>query len=125
MKRVLIATDIHYCHFDYGGMHRDEKVKFLVKQIKEEYEREPFECILMLGDFSLDHWKWQVQGSWLKEGRSYTAEFIEGYCKELPAPCYMIAGNHEQYGEEKWRELTGGAREHARAILIFSLRGIL
>lgn len=112
MKRVLIATDIHYCHFDYGGMHRDEKVKFLVKQIKEEYEREPFECILMLGDFSLDHWKWQVQGSWLKEGRSYTAEFIEGYCKELPAPCYMIAGNHEQYGEEKWRELTGGAREH-------------
>lgn len=112
MKRVLIATDIHYCHFVHGGIPRDVRMKRLIDQINEEYEREPFECILMLGDYSLDHWAWQIKGSWLMEGKSNATEFVNKYCQDLPAPCYMLAGNHEQYGEEKWREITGGAREH-------------
>ena len=110
MKRILIVSDVHFCQFEYGGIPRDEKAQRLVAQIKEEYEKEPFELILFLGDYSLDHWAWQTKGTWLTHKKSYTKEFIDRFCAELPAPYYMLAGNHEQYGEKLWRELTGFGR---------------
>ena len=48
-----------------------------------------------MGDYSLDHWAWNVKGSWLTEGKSYTKQFLETYLKELPAPHFMLPGNHE------------------------------
>ena len=68
------------------------------------------DAILFLGDYSLDHWAWNVKGSWLTEGKSYTKQFVETYLKELPAPHFMLAGNHEQYGEELWKSITGFSR---------------
>lgn len=106
-KRVLIVTDVHYCHENYGGMDPGKKMEMLVEQINNEYAKDPFEFILFLGDYSLDHWAWNVKGSWLVSGKSYTAEMKERYFGGLPAPYYMLAGNHEQYGNEKWREITG------------------
>ena len=38
---------------------------------------------------------------------------MEKYVRRLPAPWMMIAGNHEQYGEEKWHEITGCSRQGA------------
>ncbi|MBQ8849597.1 MAG: metallophosphoesterase [Clostridia bacterium] len=111
-KRILIVTDTHYCHFDWYGVSADERMERLIRDINAEYERDPFEMILFLGDYSLDHWKWQIQGSWLKEGKSYTDLFVKNYLDgALPTPYYMIAGNHEQYGHEKWKEITGCERQ--------------
>ncbi len=115
--RILIVTDIHYCHeIDYnqelyGNITKEEKAERTIAQIQKEYKREPYECILMLGDYSLDHWKWGTKGSYLTMGRSFTKEFFDTYLKELPAPYYIIAGNHEQFGEENWRKITGRSRE--------------
>ena len=107
-KRILIVSDTHNCHLDWYGVPTDERMKRMVRDINAEYRKDPFEMILFLGDYSLDHWKWNIKGSWLAQGRSYTAEFIEKYLRDLPpVPYYMIAGNHEQYGNEKWREITG------------------
>jgi predicted phosphodiesterase len=111
MKRVLLVTDVHYCGPEYGGISRDEKAERLIAQINEEYKKDPFECILFLGDYSLDHWEWQIKGSWLVENRSFTKELQDKYFSKLPTPYYMIAGNHEQYGEENWKALTGFSRE--------------
>lgn len=109
-KRVLIITDFHFCQLEYYKVSRDEKLKRLIKQINEEYKKEPFEFILFLGDYSLDFWQWVTKGTYLTEGKSYTKEFIEKLRPYLPTPYYMIAGNHEQYGEEKWKEITGFSR---------------
>ncbi len=111
MKRVLIVTDVHYCpQQEYGGITRDEKLEILLKQINDEYLKEPFEFILFLGDYSLDHWQWLTKGTWLTSGKSYTAEFVKKLCALLPTPYYMLPGNHEQYGKEKWKEITGFSR---------------
>lgn len=111
MKRILIVTDVHYCQLEYGGISREEKAELLISHIRAEYEREPFEFILFLGDYSLDHWAWNSKGTWVVRQKSYTRELIERYFDKLPTPYYMLPGNHEQYGEELWREITGMSRE--------------
>lgn len=111
MKRVLIVTDVHYCQIEYGEISREEKAELLISQINAEYERDPFEFIIFLGDYSLDHWAWRSKGTWVVRGKSYTKELMERYFDRLPTPYYMLAGNHEQYGEELWRSITGKSRE--------------
>lgn len=88
----------------------------LCADLKAEYEKEPYEALLLLGDYSLDHWAWNTKGTYLTKGISNTRLFVEKYLHRL-APegveVRMIAGNHEQYGEEKWHELTGyNRRDH-------------
>ena len=109
-KRLLLLSDIHYCQEEYGGIARDEKIERLLAQINAEHQKEPFERILFLGDYSLDHWMWGTKGSWLAEGTSYTQIFAERYCGRLPAPYYLLPGNHEQFGEEAWERITGCKR---------------
>lgn len=85
----------------------------LSAHIKEEYEKEPFGALIFLGDYSLDHWKWNVKGSYLAQGISYTKKFVDKCMpefKKLGVPICMTAGNHEQYGEALWNEFTGCTR---------------
>ncbi|MBP3323519.1 MAG: hypothetical protein J6M16_04935 [Clostridia bacterium] len=55
-KRVLVASDIHLCHVDWYGMENSKRVKRFIEDVKKEYEKDPFEMLLLLGDYSLDHW---------------------------------------------------------------------
>lgn len=107
-------SDTHLCHIDWYGVPTNERMERLIRHIKEEYEKDPFEAILFLGDYSLDHWKWDIGGCYISQGRSETKEFMEGYVSELfdlGIPMAMIAGNHEQYGYKKWNEITGYDRK--------------
>lgn len=110
-KRIIIASDIHYCQRDWYGVDKDARMEHFLSALQAEYDRDPYDMILLLGDYSLDHWQWQEKGTYLTIGRSYTKEFVEKYCSRFPVPYYMIAGNHEQYGEEKWKEITGCSRQ--------------
>lgn len=105
--RILLLSDLHYCQEEYGGISRDEKARRIREQIFCEHQKEPFSLILFLGDYSLDHWAWSTKGTWLTEKKSYAREFAQRYCQELPAPYYMLPGNHEQYGNKEWQELVG------------------
>ena len=110
-KRYLIASDIHWCHLEWYGVSNDERMARFVQHVREEYEKDPFEALLLLGDYSLDHWKWNIKGCWLGEGRSNTFLFCQRVLKslqELGVPMAVIAGNHEQYGKRLWQALTGG-----------------
>ena len=114
--RFLIASDIHLCHLDWYGVPTEERMARFVRHVEEEHAKEPFEAILLLGDYSLDHWKWNIKGCWLTEGKSNTRTFAQGYVAQLEklgVPIAMIAGNHEQYGEALWTELTGYRRRDA------------
>lgn len=109
-QRVLLLSDLHYCQEEYGGISRDEKARRIIELINEEHRKEPLAMILFLGDYSLDHWAWNTKGTWLTEHKSYTKLFFDRYCQELPAPFYMLPGNHEQYDEEQWQQITGFRR---------------
>lgn len=110
-KRILLASDLHHCHLTWYGLSSEERMERLIRDLNEEYRRDPYEVILFLGDYSLDFWEWDTKGCYLNEGRSYTREFVERYCPRLPSPYLMIPGNHEQYGEETWRRITGCSRK--------------
>ena len=109
-KRILLISDVHYCHCGWYGVSSDERMESLLAHLREEYERDPYEMILFLGDYALDFWEWEIKGCYINEGRSYVREFVNKYCGRLPSPYMMIAGNHEQYGYEKWKEITGFSR---------------
>lgn len=110
--RILLITDIHNCHIDWQDTRCEDRMNFLCECLKGEYEKHPYDCILALGDYSLDHWKWQEGGSFLwNPPVCRTKEFMEKYASQFPAKAYFIAGNHEQYGDKTWQELTGNPRE--------------
>ena len=115
-KRILIASDIHWCHLEWYGVSNEERMERFVRHVEEEYEKDPFEALLLLGDYSLDHWAWNIKGCWLTEGRSNTKLFSDhvlGKLKKLGVPMAAIGGNHEQYGNVLWHELTGFYRTDA------------
>ena len=111
--RVLLASDLHLCYQDAYGVPTAERMQKFVDDVKSEYGKAPFSALLLLGDYSLDHWNWGIKGDWLERGVSNTKRFADQYLsqiKSLPVEVRMIAGNHEQYGEENWERLTGGYR---------------
>ncbi len=66
MKRtkIILASDIHLCHCNWLGVAPEVRVQKFIDDLKAEYQKEPFEALLLLGDYSLDHWKWQIKGSY-------------------------------------------------------------
>lgn len=99
---------------DWLGVETEDRLQGYVDALKAEYAKEPFEALLLLGDYSLDHWGYQVKGSYIEKGISNTKRFVDEYLsqlKHLPIEIRMIAGNHEMYGEQLYFALTGYHRE--------------
>ena len=109
--RVIFCSDVHLCHHKHGAPSPEAKMERMVQQLNDYRKEKPYEKIVFLGDYSLDHWAWQVKGSWLERGVSETERFVKDYASRLEAPYYMLAGNHEQYGEALWQKFTGCSRQ--------------
>lgn len=111
--KIVIASDIHYRCADYFGRDQERIAELFCEDLAKEYEKAPYDALLLLGDYSLDHWKWQTKGTYLEKGISNAKLFRERFLERI-APdgvqVKMIAGNHEQYGEALWQELTGFQR---------------
>lgn len=111
--RVILASDIHYCEKGFYGVPAATKGEELCLDLEREYQKDPYAALLLLGDYSLDHWAWNTKGTYLTQGLSETKLFVDR-CLSRLAPegvqVKMIAGNHEQYGDALWRELTGFSR---------------
>ena len=112
--RVIIMSDIHYCADGFYGVDQKEKCERLCTDLEREYKNDAYSALLLLGDYSLDHWAWNTKGTYLTRGVSDTKTFRED-CLDRMAPegvaRKMIAGNHEQYGEELWEKITGFCRK--------------
>lgn len=111
--RLIVLSDVHLCHAAWYGEASEQRMERLVRELCGWYRRRPFDKILFLGDYSLDFWKWDIGGSFQKQGVSNTARFLRDYVPKLPAPCYLIPGNHEPYGETAWQAITGTPRQGA------------
>lgn len=115
-KQVIICSDLHLCHHGYYGVEGEARLEEFLAEIKKFHQNTPIDHLFMLGDYSLDFWAWQIKGCYLNEGKSYTADFVKKIASRLPVPYLMLPGNHEQYGEEKWQELTGNSRQWAKNV---------
>ncbi len=109
--RVLLTSDIHYTD-QIRFYHADnaERIQAWVDTVKAEHAAEPFDLILILGDVSLDYWI--NGGAVLKTKHSDVTTFVRDYVSQLPAdvPHFIVPGNHEQYGPEQWKAITGNGR---------------
>jgi predicted phosphodiesterase len=107
----MITSDLHDCEPVWYEVTSSDRMGRLIRDLGAEYEKEPFDMLLMLGDYSLDFWVCPPFGSVLNRGTSYTEKFMKDVYPHLPpCPKYMIAGNHEQYGHENWKRITGHER---------------
>lgn len=119
--RILLTSDMHHNYLEtYYGLTSKGRMNAWVNAIKAEHEKRPFDLIVIMGDTSLDFWddQWGKPanapgGSYLNSGKSTTKEFVDNYVSKLPAdvPVFVMAGNHEQYGNAKWKEMTGNDRQ--------------
>ena len=105
---LVMASDIHLCHLDWYGMKNADRVQKFIDDLNDFYDDEGYDAILYLGDYSLDYWETGNFGSWRHRGVSNTYNFLKQYAARLTCPdYYILPGNHEQYGEELWEELSG------------------
>jgi len=112
--KILIMSDVHLCHLDWNGVSSPDRMEKMIRELNTAYQKDPYDAIFFLGDYSLDHWVYQIGGSWLHQGVSNTKKLVDEYLLRLECPVrYMIPGNHEQYGPEQWRSITGGERQFA------------
>ena len=111
-SKVIIMSDVHLCQGDWHGMPSPDRMNKMVADLNAAYEREPYDAIFFLGDYSLDFWKYEKSGSYLYQGVSNTQNLVSDYLPRLLCPNrYLIPGNHEQYGHEKWQQITGMPRQ--------------
>ncbi len=114
--RVLFASDIHCTHLAHWyGVDNDTRMQLWLDSVLAEHARQPIDLLLFLGDYSLDFWECCTCGSWINEGVSTTERFFKEYVSQLPKeiPFFAVAGNHEQFGDEKWVDLVGNHRRGA------------
>ena len=117
--RVLLTSDMHYTYLQtWYGVTAEARLQAWVDAILYEHSLRPFDLIVIGGDTSLDHWEHNGGGSYLKDGVTTTKAFMEKYVSQLPAdvPVFVLAGNHEQFGNAKWREITGNDRQGSMVI---------
>lgn len=81
-----------------------------VDSILAEHQRQPIDLIIVNGDVSLDFWS--DGGSYIENQIKETEIFIKGYVSQLPkdVPVVVLPGNHEQYDDVTWLNMTGNAR---------------
>ncbi len=113
--RILISSDMHYTPDSHSwyGVGSNARLQQWVDGIKAEHQKDPIDALVILGDESLDHWAFPPYGYYLTTGTSYTKLFVDNYVSQLPKdfPIYYVPGNHEQYGNAKWFEITGQNRQ--------------
>ena len=119
--RVIVTSDMHYSmlqqHNKYYGYSRGPRMQLWVDAIKYEHQKDPIDLIIINGDVSFDHI--YDYGSYTKYKVKDTQFFVNDYVSQLRAlgiPVFVMAGNHEQFNNEQWKEMTGNDRQCSYAI---------
>lgn len=110
--RVLITSDVHHTGLQlWYGIGSNTRMQWWVNAINKEHQEEPFDLIIIAGDTSLDHLA--DRGTYTTQKLSTTDDFVKRFVSQLPegVPVYILPGNHEQYNNAQWKEMTGNDRQ--------------
>lgn len=123
--RVLLVSDMHYtteethaemkkidptvntsvAAGDAFGHTQREKIEKVYESIMREHEQIPLDAVLVLGDLSIDDYGFRNLPT------NYCKKFKEDCMDRLPCPSYALAGNHDSYPDEIWKEIFGYGRQ--------------
>ena len=115
--RVLITSDVHHTTVNtWYGITSDIRMGWWAEAIKKEHESEPIDLIIIAGDTSLDHYtndSGTEVGTFTTQSVSTTKTFVDKYVSRLPEeiPVYILPGNHEQFSNAQWKQITGNNRQ--------------
>ena len=112
--RVVISSDIHCTHLlEWYGVNYRDRMQMWVDAILYEHKKQPIDLLILNGDLSLDFWAHSGGGSWIKQDRSTTDEFVCDFVLQLPKEIKVLImpGNHEQYSNEDWEMITDNSRQ--------------
>ena len=115
--RILLSSDIHCTDLqEWYGVDYRTRMEHWVQAVKSEHAANKIDLLIVNGDISLDFWI--HGGSVLEKGEGTSGIFINDYLSRLPEdlPVFVLPGNHEQYGDEKWLALTGNHRQGYRVL---------
>lgn len=116
--RVLLCSDLHYTYLEtYFGVSADKRMQLFVDSVLLEHQKKPIDLLIIGGDTSLDHWF--NYGSYTKDKISTTLTLREKYLSQITAagiPMYILPGNHEQFNNDQWEQITGNKRYGSVAV---------
>ncbi len=124
--KILLFSDIHYTVEETAdelkkvypsacasaasgkilGFTQQEKITQAKSDILKEHEKSPIDAIFVLGDLSIDDY------SFRNLPKNYCKELKEKLFGSLPCPVFAIAGNHDSYPDEMWKEIFGYGRQY-------------
>ena len=115
-QRYLFLSDIHLCKAAWYGISSEERLRRMAQQLRARTAEVRFDEMFLLGDLSLDFWAYEDGGTYLHTPPvSNTGRYLREFAPELPMKPHLLPGNHEQYGEELWKKLTGYSRSYTFA----------
>ena len=110
--RIILASDLHYTTIEtYYTVSADKRMQHFVDNILAEHKSNPIDLLIFVGDVSLDHLF--KRGTWTVNKESTTKTFLEKYGSQIKAaniPYIVLPGNHEQFNDQQWEEITGNKR---------------
>ena len=115
--RIVMSPDMHMTRLlAWNDLTTEDRAQMWVDAILEEHAEDPIDLLVLQGDLTLDHW--MHGGNHIKDGSSDTQEFFDKYISQLPEEIEVFAlpGNHEQYGDDNWYEITGNDRQEYRIL---------
>lgn len=125
--RVLLVSDMHYtteetaeelklkfpdakasvASGDAFGHTQREKVEKVFEGITYEDSKEPLDAVFVLGDLSIDDYDFRNLPI------NYCEQFKIDCLDRLRCPSFVLAGNHDSYPDELWREVFGYGRQYS------------
>lgn len=125
--RFLLVSDMHYTTQETNaelktkypeantsvaagtvlGVTQADKIKKIISDINAEYEKQPFDAVLVLGDLSIDDWDMR------KLPDIYCERFKVDCMDKLPCPAFALPGNHDSIPNEMWKSIFGYEREYS------------
>ena len=123
--RILLVSDMHYttdlsekelrlthpesraslASGPLFGRTQKEKIDLISAAVAEEHAKAPLDAVLVLGDLSIDDYDYR------KLPDNYCRRFRDECMRGFPCPSWALAGNHDSYPDDAWREVFGYGRQ--------------
>lgn len=125
--RILLVSDMHYttdlsekelrlthpesraslASGPLFGRTQKEKIDLISAAVAEEHAKAPLDAVLVLGDLSIDDYDYRNLPD------NYCRRFLDECMRGFPCPSWALAGNHDSYPDEAWREVFGYGRQYS------------